>query len=114
MKTLIRAQKISIGKPNIKNQAWIDCILQSVQLGANSEVISVSGRVEQLHRKGSSIISYAVTFTNPVTGGLKEVSGLDVQLAIAAFSKKWIMGDLLLADNTLSVDSHDNAVLGVL
>lgn len=111
MKTVIRTQKISIDKPSMMEEAWVNCILQTVQLGADSEVVSVSGRVEQMHRKGSSVAFEVVSFTNPITGEIKELSGLEMQLAIGAFSRKWIIEDMNNSGRPTTIDNDDNVVL---
>lgn len=111
MKTIIRAQKISIDKPNIGEQAWINCILQSSQLGNNYEILSTSGRVDNLHRKGNDTLSEVVSITNPFTGEVKDLSGLEVQLAISAFIGKWIMEDLASKGKASSIDDDNNVVV---
>lgn len=111
MKTIIRAQKISIDKPDMGSQAWVNCVLQSSQLGDDYKIISTSGRVDSLHRKGNDIISEVVTVKNPFTGEEKELTGLEVQLAIGAFARKWIMEDLASKGKASSVDDDDNVVV---
>ena len=111
MKTIIRAQKISIDKPDMRKQAWVNCVLQSSQLGDDYEIISTSGRVDNLHRKGNDIIAEVVTIKNPFTGEEKEFTGLEVQLAIGAFARKWIMEDLAAKGQACSVDDDYNVVI---
>jgi len=111
VKTIIRAQKISIDKPDMNSQAWVNCVLQSSQLGDNYEILATSGRVDNLHRKGNDIISEVVTIKNPFTGEEKEFTGLEVQLAIGAFARKWIMEDLAAKGQTSSVDDDYNVVV---
>lgn len=112
MKTVVRTQKITIEKPTMQDDAWISCILQSVNLGDTGDVMSVSGRVEQLHRIGSKIYGDIVTITNPMTGVTYSLSALDVQLAIAALSRKWIIEDYQSRGINAYFDEEGNVVIG--
>lgn len=95
----------------MEHEAWIAFILQAVQLDANGEKTSVSGRIDQLHRRGPAIYGEMVSFTNPYTGELITLSGLDMQLAISAFSAKWIVEDNLAKGKNAYIDENGNAVV---
>ena len=111
MKTIIRVQKISIDKPDLGSQAWVNCVLQSSRLGENYEILSTSSRVDNLHRKGDDIVNEVVQIKNPFTGEEKQFTGLEVQLAIASFARKWIMEDLMSKGRASSVDDNNNVVI---
>ena len=111
MKRVIRTQKISIDKPSIGDEAWIHCILQSVDLSADFKVLEVSSRVDQLNRKGHSVLNEKVNITNPFSGEKKELSGLDLQLGIAAFCQKWIMEEYSSKGMVVGIDGDDNVIV---
>ncbi len=95
MKSLIRSMQIIIDKLSLGSEPWVALHLQTCQLNEEGECVAVTARTDQIHKKGSAIYAEEVSITNPLTNEVKIFTGLEVQLAIAAFSRKWIMEDAI-------------------
>ncbi len=95
MKSIVRSMQIIIDKLSLGAEPWVALHLQTYQLNENQECMTVSARTDQIHKKGSKIYAEEVSITNPFTNEVKVLTGLEVQLAIAAFSRKWIMEDAI-------------------
>lgn len=111
MKSIVRTQKISIDKPFLGAEPWVALILQSIQLDAQEQPAATSARVEQINKRGSLVMAETVTFTNPMNGQEMTLTGLEVQLAIAAFSRKWIIDDAVAKGKVAYVDDQDNVIV---
>lgn len=107
----LRTAKLVIDIPVPGAEPFIMGILQHVEVSPTDEVLSVSFRQHEMHRKSSDILMDMCTFTDPVTQHECTISGAGLQVAITKMVSQWIIEDMQEDGHTAYVNEFDRVIV---
>ena len=93
MKTAIRSSTINIDTIEPNGFEWINTLIQRLEIDDSDNVVSISPKDKQMHRRVDEVISETVLITDPVTGQSCDISVAGTAVAIREFIVKWMLED---------------------
>lgn len=93
MKKAIRTSTINIDTIDPDGLQWVNALVQSVELDANGNILCISPRVKQLHRRIDLVATEMVSVTDPVTKVTTTLSVAGIGTAITMIIIKWMLQD---------------------